>query len=172
MRGKLGAKKWQWRLLSLNEETLAWYSEASAGGGADGTAEDAMTEMVRPAPAPAPALPLHVTLRCVALSTINWPIQSVNVNTHAHNNKLVRLFCGDANVCYAQAGSIAIKDIAKVWASAGKAKGRGDELCMQIEGEALSHSYTLAAPNRQERDAWVVALRTMAAAHSIILQTE
>lgn len=98
MRGKLGAKKWQWRLLSLNEETLAWYSEASAGGGADGTAEDAMTEMVRPAPAPAPALPLHVTLRCVALSTINWPIQSVNVNTHAHN-KLVRLFCGDANVC-------------------------------------------------------------------------
>ena len=47
MRGKLGAKKWQWRLLSLNEETLAWYAEASAGGGAGGTAEDSMTEMVR-----------------------------------------------------------------------------------------------------------------------------
>jgi hypothetical protein len=48
MRGKFGAKKWQWRLLSLNEETLAWYAETSAGGGAGGTAEDAMTEMVRP----------------------------------------------------------------------------------------------------------------------------
>lgn len=47
MRGKLGAKKWQWRLVSLNEETLAWYAETSAGGGAGGTAEDAMTEMVR-----------------------------------------------------------------------------------------------------------------------------
>ena len=46
MRGKFGAKKWQWRLLSLNEETLAWYAETSAGGGAGGTAEDAMTEMV------------------------------------------------------------------------------------------------------------------------------
>ena len=68
MRGKLGAKKWQWRLLSLNEETLAWYSEASAGGGADGTAEDAMTEMVRTALCTAP----HTTLRC--LQYIGHPV--------------------------------------------------------------------------------------------------
>jgi hypothetical protein len=71
-----------------------------------------------------------------------------------------------------QAGSIAIKDIERVWASAGKAKGRSDDQCMQIEGQNLPHSYTLAAASRKDRDAWVVALQTMAAAHSVTLQTE
>jgi hypothetical protein len=71
-----------------------------------------------------------------------------------------------------QAGSIAIKDIERVWASAGKAKGRSDDQCMQIEGKNLPHSYTLAAASRKDRDAWVVALKTMAAAHSVTLQTE
>lgn len=71
-----------------------------------------------------------------------------------------------------QAGNIAIKDIEKVWASAGKSKGRADDQCMQITGKNLPHSYTLAAANRKDRDAWVVALRLMAAAHGNALETE
>jgi hypothetical protein len=34
LRKRLG-KKWQWRLFSLNEETLAWYVKNAAGSGAD-----------------------------------------------------------------------------------------------------------------------------------------